>query len=414
MESRIHITLNLGSENWIGRDQVDIRTRTVSILISAFVLSMMPMCATYRAEPLKLDSGRILIPASINDHSITFAYDTGATHSFVFNGVAEKVGIVLDPQVEAIMSKDGKSAAKPSKPAKVTIYGRTKTVPILIMETPPALTLDIDGVLSWNGVSAEAVLINVEHGEVQFRNSVPIEAKTWTRYPIEHGEGTLQFEVPDGSNGTLRILIDTGSPSSVVLNGEVWNNWLSRHQGKTYTFGSGWMPSSGYFVSRVAWADTVEIGDLTLKNTLIHEAPPHFALKPDIDVVLGCGALEQLQIVIARNEGVVYISKELIATSKPDYNRLGAAFLPKDFHSNEYVAKVAPKSPAETAGILDGDILLEINGVKAEELLKRNVGEKKEDVLSGHAGTTIELRLRRNESEYSTIATLADFLNETY
>src|SRR5438105_3098559 len=126
---------------------------------------------------------------------------------------------------------------------------------------------------------------------------------------------------------------------------------------------------------------------------------------PNYECELGMAALKRLDFIVDGRRGVAYLRPKTAPPSAYSYNRLGAVFVPKDVNSNELVARVADGSPAQEAGVRDGDVLLKVNNTT---LTKANYEGYRR--FSVRAGTKITLTLSRGGEIFKTTATVRDIL----
>jgi tetratricopeptide (TPR) repeat protein len=125
---------------------------------------------------------------------------------------------------------------------------------------------------------------------------------------------------------------------------------------------------------------------------------------------LGIAALKRLDLVIDGKNNVAYLRPKLTPPMAYQHNRLGAVFDRDKSNGNELFARVAPGSPADEAGIHNGDILLEVD--------QHNVANADMDPFlvpliftwDQPPGTKYDLKLQRADKVHEVTVVLRDIL----
>ncbi len=258
--------------------------------------------------------------------------------------------------------------------------------------------------------SRPVVLIDGPERRVLSRQEPPTDG--WLRFPLEVDNGQLFFVVTREGQPLGRVFIDTGLAHGLRLAPRLWNEWKQQHPDAPLTlepFRYAFGPTLSH---EMTWVSGYQLGDLTLYGCdlgPIAEAQGDEAVdasgKPYL-AQLGLRGLRHLRIIISRP------TKELLVQSVspiPPHNRLGALFMPVNAETKRLVAQVAAGSPAAQAGILQGDVLLTVNGTGYEAdngappaSLFRVFGQP--------AGTELELVVDRQGERKEFRVTLRDLL----
>ena len=122
---------------------------------------------------------------------------------------------------------------------------------------------------------------------------------------------------------------------------------------------------------------------------------------------IGLAALKRLELVVDPSHSVAYWKQRKSTDSYRyySYNRLAAVFRSTAKDPNEPVARVLKGGPAYAAGVRDGDVLLQVDGIP--------VTSWNESWLSRFelpAGTSLKLTLKRDGKSFQTTATLREIL----
>jgi PDZ domain-containing protein len=266
---------------------------------------------------------------------------------------------------------------------------------------------DIDGLVSWKDAGKYVIGINLENLGWGFLKELPKDLEGWTKWKIMPDSEFLAIEWTNGTEST-KIAIDTGSTRGVELSPERWRAWRAERASKPATLIADFIPADGMVVRQALRAQKIRIGGLDLVDvpvTVVSSSTD--ALFGHCDATLGLYALRQLRLLIDARRGDLYLSKASSSTNQFPYNKLAAVFVPKDFQrSDDLIAHVVVGGPAYRAGIRDGDVLLKIGALNAG--IWRTDPHILTELLDQHAGTKINLTLRRDVEQYETSVTLEE------
>lgn len=219
--------------------------------------------------------------------------------------------------------------------------------------------------------------------------------------------GTLDLSIPNGANTNRVLCIDTGSRAGVALPFADWCRWKETHSDAPLTVETATTPSDGFYVHERTWADRLAIGPLLIRGVPIEQAGPVGLARwgSQYAGTLGLAALKRLDLIVDGPRGLAYWRTREDRPQIPEHNRLGAVFVPTTEHTNQAVARVVQGSPAYEAGMRNGDILIEVDGVK---------------VTSWHSGwlsrflmppgTKLRMSFTRNGERFTTTAVLRDIV----
>jgi membrane-associated protease RseP (regulator of RpoE activity) len=165
---------------------------------------------------------------------------------------------------------------------------------------------------------------------------------------------------------------------------------------------------SGLAVDEEAFADKIEMGSLWVTDVPVLQLDTNDITAPahdNQDYVLGLAALSRLDFVFDGPHNAAYLRAR---TSRPPtytYNHLGAVFTPTMYHRDEFLAWVIPGSPAYDAGIRNGDILLQVDGIRITTWSETWLHK-----FELPAGTKLHFSLQRNGTNFEAVATLRNIL----
>ncbi|MEO6567586.1 MAG: aspartyl protease family protein [Opitutaceae bacterium] len=310
---------------------------------------------------------RILIDVKLNGQPLSLAFDTGAGGLVIFRSVAEKRGLKIEPPPEGTQVKPGEVSMGLTEP--VTLELAEQTFPntrLNVLDTLSALPpMDIDGVVGWPNLRKNIWALSGSTLHMTGLAALPPETAKWVKLREVPEQDLLHLELPRGTQQKPSYLsIDTGADFGVALSAEAWKKWRAANPNRPVTIEAYYMPSRDLIISEYAWADEIEVGGLKLAGLTVREMNEVETVigLPDKTAVLGLGAMLRMESVLDGQNGFAYFHPLNTPPRNPVHNRLGAIFVPKDPKTtDDLIAHVAKGSPAEKAGVRNGDILLKID-----------------------------------------------------
>jgi len=289
----------------------------------------------------------------------------------------------------------------------LVLEGTKGKASFLVLDLPAYVSADVDGLIGWWTLRNNILQIDAVAREVTFFPKLPTEAMQWARLSSLTNSETLELQVAHGDRTNGVLCVDTGSDRGLALPEREWRRWREAHPKNPVTLQTAFTPSDGFFVHEEAWADQISVGPIVITGVPIAEAGPALATKwgAQYEGTLGLAGLKRLDLIVDGNKGLVYLRPKKTRPSRYPHNRLGAIFVPTDEHTNQAVARVVDGGPAYEAGVRDGDVLVQVDGVMvtswSESWLKR---------FSRTAGTKLKLKLNRDGKIFNTTATLREIL----
>lgn len=347
----------------------------------------------------------IWIDLTIREQRVHLLFDTGADFPALRRSVAERLKLKLLPspvpdRITNEMTESCRFQWKDAQPGPVSAETQ-----FVILDFPRGFT-SADGVMTWTLFRRNVIAFDAING-LRIGSEVPAEALAWPKFKLRTDLSLLAFDSGGVDAQHRIILVDTGYEGGVALNRALWAKWMAtRGQQPATMIGVG----TGVIIMKEVWADHIAIGSLVLTNVPVHEADPRL-LPPGLDhaATLGLYALRRLDFVSDWTNGVVYARPRGDIPPVYPQNRLGALFVPGDDTHNALVAHVAEGSPADLAGIRDGDILLKVDQVDVTKW------PTEREIVHPHfweapPGSTFKLTLKRQNHEYDTTVTLRQIL----
>ena len=377
---------------------------------------------------------RIWVDGEVNGNPVHFAFDTGAGGSALTRQTVQKLKLELAPPQTNIFLyvPGGKKYLDLTKEYTLKvgpIYGPV-IFPVLdppawakadfedvlgsdaVPGTPDWTKVDFDGVLGWSTVTNCVVRIDAMSGGVSFLGEVPPTVIEWSNIPaVTVYTGLLALKIPHDNGTSGLLLVDSASDRGVALPPPAWRKWRKSHANAPLTLGDEYTPSDGFYIYEEAWAETISFGPITFNNVPIEQAGPSGpeGLGSDYEGTIGLAALKRVELVVDPRHDVAYWRPRKSTYSNYSYNRLGAVFCPTTKQPEKGVARVIKGSPAYVAGVRDGDVLLDVDGIRASSWNRDWLSR-----FSLPAGTKLKLTLDRKGKVFQTTATLTDILQPNH
>jgi PDZ domain/Aspartyl protease len=341
--------------------------------------------------------------AEINKQPMKLVLDSGSTHNFLTPEALKRLGLKFIPDATNDLAPAGIWAGD-TELCSISFNGIQDQTTFLVFDLRNA---DMDGGMAWYSLSQTTLKIDATSQRVLFLPEVPRKSFRWCQLPVYTNSGTLDLRIPhdNGSEGIL--CVDTGFDGGVSLPEPNWSKWRESHRHSATTLKTAFELAEGWQIHIETWAESISFGPLVLTDVPITDEGPEKAKRwgRNYEGTIGVAALKRVDFIVdGRNQVVYFLAKKNPA---PPYthNRLGAIFVATATHTNQAVARVATGSPAFEAGVRDGDVLLDVDGIactSSQNWLSR---------FNGRAGTKLKLTLERDRKTFTTTATLRDILH---
>ena len=363
---------------------------------------------------VRADQGRFWMDGEINGHPVRFSFDTGAETSAIYPAAGKRLGLEVDEPVLDLPPVGGQ------------IYvGWTKVTELKLKDTPVVKTTlailphdlepydnQYDGLIGWPQFSKNVWLIEAATLTAKGTRQVPEDALGWNRFKVLTNYNVLALEIPESGTNKLLIVIDTGMSGGVTLSPERWRLWKAAHPRNPKSLTAYNMLSAGNFLKEESWAENLAIGSLVLTDVPVMEAGKDqvVAKSTAYAATIGMGALKRLELVVDGKQNFAYVRPKQTPSPPYQHNRLGAVFLPKRPEEQLLSANVEPGSPADKAGIRDGDILLKVDEHDVSNLSTDTFLLPLILTWDRPAGTRFVLTLMRGSRTFKTKVVLQEIL----
>lgn len=380
------------------------------ILLCLFGLTV---CAVADEEPISIE-------ATVNDKPVRFIFDTGSPVHWVLNrksvdrlGLAVTNIVAADKPESSVHKIDG-SLRTYTEICSLKIGGDFQKTWFWVLDWPSLFDMSSDGAFGWASFTNCVTAIDAENGSTERFIKVPVDTTNWVKLGVQTNCPVLRLTFP-GHNGEESILlIDTGSlgEGGIKLNSGEWQRWKSSHKNEPTTIVDGYGPSAGIYISEEQWAKKISFGPLALTDVSVIEAnSADVALGGKGYVAtLGLGALKRVDLIVDALHNVAYLRPKKETPPPYTHNRAGVVFVPPDLQSSDLIAHVAKDSPAYTAGIRDGDLLLERDGRNVQNWKSDRTIEINNPMSDLPAGTKMTFTLKRGKKTFKATVVLKDIL----
>ncbi len=333
---------------------------------------------------------RLTVDSKINGKDAVFAFDTGTYVGLVvFERNVERFNLNISEQ-------EGQKIAHFELESGKNIYNTEA----LVIDSPPT---DVDGLIGLPVLQGKIWTIRWNERTLARIKSVPEQISSWLQFDIKKDVPVLAFVQSKQDKG--HIFIDTSDPGGVSLSLARWKQWLKEHPNAPMTLDAAWSPAYGGFsVVRQSWSDRLNLGILVIPGTTVNRVAHKW---PRLEAVIGLEALSHFEVILDLKEGRIYLKRRDSFHIEPEYNRLGATFVPESTDSVELVAQVLKNSPAYRSGIRNGDILLRVDDVDMTRW-RNDPDIWKRRFLYSEAGTQYKLELMRNGKKIDLQVTLEE------
>jgi hypothetical protein len=354
----------------------------------------------------------------VNGQPVRLAFDTGSEVLALFRPVAERLGLkIYDPPADTVIDA-GKTRLGRTDPLEiqVTYKASTKTVTsvLAVIDVPAGAIPDVDGVIGWAQLRNNFFVFDAASSKVEMNGSgkPPKPAAAWQPLSLQKNAKVLILDIPGSKDQPGAILIDTGMPNGVNLSPARWREWRAAHSTAPTTLEAYFTPgAAGLVVREVSWARELAIGPLKLTDVTVQEAGPvEDALIAGHEATLGIAALRRQDVVVDGKNGMAYFSRRQNPAAPLQHNRLGAIFVPSDMQHDPLEARVVAGSPADAAGIRNGDELLKIDELDTTKWRTDPALLPMSKFWQRPAGTKFVLTLKRGDKEFALTVTLRDIL----
>jgi Aspartyl protease/PDZ domain len=342
------------------------------------------------------DGDALLLPVTLNARHYCFVLDTGASKTVCDESLRSLLGPAksrtlirtADSSSEMVLFEvpDARVGKLPIQ--EVSTVGIADLTPLRM-----ASGYDIRGILGMDFLKRYIVRIDCDQGQVSFLRAAPSTGPAAMAILAgEHELPCVMAQLP--GCGGVRFIVDTGSIGSEAgsVSTQVGEGLASARQLRIIDDGMISSPSGTSKEGRVS-LNVLQLGAFEHRNLLFGTQGPN---------ILGLGYWSRYVSTFDFPRGKVYLKKAKRFDDPSWRDMSGLAIVRIDGQTTIY--SVIPGSPASSAGIKNGDLLLKVDGAAAGRaslfsIRRMLCSEKKQ----------IHLSLRRATMEYDASLALRDY-----
>jgi len=337
--------------------------------------------------PFKFTRNLIIIPLMINNQGpYNFIFDTGASIMIFTNpDLPQKLGL---HSTKAILVK-GFGSSNDVEAQIITglslkigpISGKGFSAAVLpegILEFSNYVGMPIDGMIGYDLVKDLRLKINFNTSQIKFENpEKSFDRKLYKSFPLEINNNQALIKATASLKGAIlnmKLVLDTGGGNTVFIDPRSLNNLKIPQNSPKSTLGWGLTGMIDGKISRLDY--------LNLNGIIIQKVICAFPVYPDSvknqkglngNGNLGNEILRRFNVVIDYPNRRFYLKSQAILQSPFDYDMSGLNITAYgDSYQRFLVSSIDPGSPADKAGIKEGDLILTIDDLPSNQY---NLGE---------------------------------------
>jgi hypothetical protein len=346
---------------------------------------------------------RIYFDLIVNDHKLKVLFNTDLSISMILRPTAERLGLAVEPAPADLVAG---GIVGITEECNVGVGGSTQLMTLAVTDVPAGVVPEFDGMFGWTAFRQKIVLLDARNRALTQFADLPKGIADWKQFRVRAAADGLELEVPGETHSPPRFLrIATSVLSGVRLGTGEWRAWESAHVKEPATLVPCTAADGKHLVSsKEMWAETLAISSLRLTDVTVSEEADNS--QPELAATLGIAALSRLRIIVDGKNGVAYLSPSADRGRPPEHNRLGA-FFNGDRERNLLVARVANGTPADKAGIRDGDVLKKIDG---RDVTGWQDEPKVYALFGAVSGTKLHLTIERDGKQRAVEVELKDII----
>ncbi|OJU64876.1 MAG: hypothetical protein BGO01_14215 [Armatimonadetes bacterium 55-13] len=346
--------------------------------------------------PFRLAENAIIVDASVNNANVSLMFDTGFSGSVVINE-----GIDIGKPTGTMTLRDfvGQFQANTTKikslklGSKVIDSKEMEAVQQPMGRISFGYNTHTDGIMGFEVIHRNITQINFEKSRFVFLPStfdinklVPDNKRTFMCKLLPIGHNSMEMEVKTKSGKILTLALDTGNSFYATTHKDVLERvglWQVDQKPK-------YMKQSGVASGSVdSW--NAKMHDMTIFGVPVPESVWDIIDAPSSsaegDGTVGFGFLKNFNITIDYEKRRVFLENFTgkVVDEFTGTVGIGATYLKEA--GGVYIYDVSPESPADKAGIKEGDLLLSVDG----EDLDREDTRRVERMLEGKVGSKVKM-----------------------
>ncbi|MCB0705847.1 MAG: aspartyl protease family protein [Saprospiraceae bacterium] len=372
--------------------------------------------------PFEYINGFIVLEVTFNYiFPLRFILDTGAEHTILTKReYADLLGIPFEREFRIIgsdMSQDLKAYLIRNNHLQIGNLALPSQSMVVMDEDyfrfEEYTGINIHGIIGSNIFRHFVVRIDYQRKILTLTRPIDFSPpRGFTKIPIEIFKNkaylNAQIAFPDTNLVGLKLLVDTGAGLTLILHNGT-NPEINPPEGViSGNIGKG---LGGYLEGYVGRSESVTLGPYALNGVVTN----YQDLNPEMDTsalnnrngIIGNLLLGRFTVIIDYFRSEMYLRPNKYFDEAFNYDRSGMGVIASGNRLGTFtVSSILYHSPAGEAGILPGDEILFLNGLRAKYLGLSGITRK----LSRKSGKTIRVTIRRKEEKMKVRFILRDLI----
>ena len=375
----------------------------IGVIIFSFVSCYTNINATNLSYtiPFQLIDDMVVIDISINGTTpLHFIFDTGTTTSLIDSISAQKTGLISDDTQGLLLNNDFLempiAKIKTLKTGNIVIENRPVIITQSFENYNRILGIPIHGIIGSDLFGKYITELNFDKLQINLGRGIdttgyePVNVRIYNN--LFYIDATIFTS--DTDSITNQYLFDSADMTAASLAQPFWTKYNLLTKSKSFYSGINRSSSSLTSPSYFANFKGFKLRNYSFKSTYLNltSSKRGFFANDSIAGTIGIDILKRFNIIININNQKIYLKPNRKYNEPYRINTTGLRTrLNKDL-TQCIIEAVLQQSPAEAAGLLQGDLLLSINDIKAN---KENISKIRQ-LTRSTPGTKLVFVIQRN------------------
>ncbi len=368
--------------------------------LTALALLVITAQAAPVEVPFRSGENAIIVDAVVNGKPLSFMFDTGFSGAFV---VDESINLGKATGKMNLRDFVGQFEAETVKLTSLKLGSKTidpkeKEAVMQPADFSFSYNTHCDGIMGLEVVRDEVTEINFQKQKFIFHprtldisKRVPDNKKSFLLKMLPLGHGAIVLEVAAQNGKKMVLSLDTGNAFYATTHRDVLERCGLWPTDRKPAFLKSAFVASGAVDSWYKKMDNMTIFGVPVATSYwsIIDLPSGSA---ESDGTVGYGFLKNFNIIVDYERRRVWMENFTSTTGNEPEGQSGVSAVFDPRSKKIVIVKVSPDSPAQKAGIKEGDQILSVDG---KELIGRLEYREIESMIDGPAGSKVVLSVSR-------------------